>query len=145
MWRMDVVRADSAGKMTAKGIIAKKKNSSAWHCNNRDIEISWSCWVFHYQQDTWAHRHHYGTGPCQTESEPPVVWRVHHYNNTPNGPCERRAYAGPCAFFDPVCAPALPVRRIAICDQVLQQTGLTVSPFLPGYQPSLENWTKSEG
>ena len=127
---------DSAGKMTAKGIIAKKEElfSLALQQSGYRNKLILLGVFFHYQQDTWAHRHHYGTGPLAKRKVNHLSYDEYTTYNTPTGHA-KDGHMPDRAPFDPVCALLCLQDGLQYAIKFMQQTGLTVSPFLAGYQP----------
>ena len=129
-----MARAGQCRKNDRQGIIAKKEELSlALQQSGYRNKLILLGVFFITNLGYLGTRHHWNQGLAKRKW---TTCRHEEYTtyNTPTG----HAKTGICrtdAPVDPNLYPALPARRIAIYDQVMQQTGLTVSPFLAGYQP----------
>ena len=96
---------DSAGKMTATGILARKEQlfSLAFLQSNYRNKLILLGIFFHYQQDTWAHRHHWGIGPLGKWDKNHLSYDAFTTYNTPTGHA-RDGHMPDRPPFDPVCA-----------------------------------------
>ena len=125
---------DSAGIITAKGIVARKDllfNMALLQSNYRNKLILLGVF-FHYQQDTWAHRHHYGIGPLAKRKSNHLSYDAYTTYNTPTGHA-KDGHMPDRPPFDPVCALMCLEDGIHYAKRFLLQTGGTVSPLLAGY------------
>ena len=127
---------DSAGEMTAKGILARKEllfNLALQQTNYRYKLILLGVF-FHYQQDTWAHRYHWGIGPLAKWNKNHLSYDAFITYNTPTGHA-KDGHMPDRPPFDPVCALMCLEDGIGYAKKFLLQVGGTVSPILADYQP----------
>ena len=127
---------DFEGKMTATGILSRKEQlfSLVFQQSNYRNKLILLGIFFHYQQDTWAHRHHWGFGPFAKWDDNHLIYDAFTTYNTPTGHA-KDGHMPDRPPFDPVCALMCLEDGIMYAKKFLLQTGAVVNPFFATYQP----------
>lgn len=127
---------DSSGSMTARGIIARKEYLFAEIFNQADYRTKLILLgiFYHYQQDTWAHRHHWSLSPLGSWEKNHLSYDNYITYNTPTGHAKDGHFPDRPPF-DPVCALMCLEDGIQYAVRFLQQTGGSINPFFAGYKP----------
>ena len=127
---------DFEGKMTATGILARKEQlfNLVFQQSNYRSKLILLGIFYHYQQDTWAHRHHWGFGPMAGWDDNHLTYDAFTTYNTPTGHA-KDGHMPDRPPFDPVCALMCLEDGIQYAKKFLLQTGSAVSPFFVDYRP----------
>lgn len=122
---------DFKGNMSATGILDRKEqlfNLVFQQSNYRNKLILLGIFL-HYQQDTWAHRHHWTLGPLAKWDDNHLSYDSFTTYNTPTGHA-KDGHMPDRPPFDPVCALMCLEDGIQYAKKFLLLTGSTLNPFL---------------
>ncbi len=125
---------DKSGNMSAAGILARKEYLFNRVFQQQDYrkKLILLGIFFHYQQDTWAHRHHWGLGPLAKWDKNHLSYDAFVTYNTPTGHAKDGHFPDRVPF-DPACALMCLEDGIGYAKKFLAMTGSTVNSFLADY------------